>query len=104
MREQVDKLSCSQGYEKSRLKPLSNEWIKYINASADFLGLYYYTSRMVESIDQPLDKTSDCYHPIDAFLNYTVKPEWKRAKSDYLYSVPAGLGDLTRSNETSHIL
>lgn len=65
-----------------------------MRGSADFLGLNYYTSRLVEVLKQPSGPNPS--HERDSMLKSAVKPEWKRAKSAWLYAVPSGLGDILR--------
>lgn len=95
MREQIDMNSIREGRNHSRLPTLSDYWIDQLRGSADFLGLNYYTSRYVELLKEPagVDPSQDR----DTMLNQTVKPNWKKANLFFLYSVPAGLGDLLRS-------
>lgn len=95
MREQIDSSSVREGRKHSRLPTFSSYWIEHIRGSADFLGLNYYTSRYVELLKEPSGVNPS--YDRDLMLNQTVKPEWKLANVFFLYSVPAGLGDLLRS-------
>lgn len=91
---QVASNSIREGRSWSRLPEFSEKWIKTIRGSADFLGLNYYTSRYVESIKEA-EGTKPSYYS-DALLKFSVKPEWERGGSTWLYSVPSGIGDLLR--------
>lgn len=91
---QVASNSIREGRSWSRLPAFSEKWIETIRGSADFLGLNYYTSRYVESIKAPVGRTPSYYS--DSLLKFSVKPEWKRGESSWLYSVPSGIGDLLR--------
>lgn len=91
---QVASNSIREGRSWSRLPEFSEKWIQTIRGSADFFGLNYYTSRMVESIRAPEGRLPSYYS--DVMAKYSVKPEWQRAESDWLYSVPSGLGDLLK--------
>lgn len=91
---QIASNSIREGRTWSRLPIFSQKWIDMIKGSADFLGLNYYTSRYVEVLKEPVGRKPSIYR--DMMLNFTVKPEWKRSRSDWLYSVPSGLGDILR--------
>lgn len=94
MSQQINANSFSEGRNRSRLPVLSDHWIDTIRGSADFLGLNYYTSRYVRPGRVPDDAGPSYYG--DARLQLLTKPEWKRAKSWWLYSVPSGIRDILR--------
>lgn len=94
MIQQINANSFNEGRNRSRLPVLSDYWINTIRGSADFLGLNYYTSRYVQPGKVPDDAGPSNYK--DARLQQLTKPEWKRAKSSWLYSVPSGIRDLLR--------
>lgn len=94
MIEDIAKNSLSEGRSWSRLPTFSQTWLDMIRGSADFLGLNYYTSRMVEEMDEP-EGPSPSYAR-DGKMMLTTKPNWKHAVSGYLYSVPQGIGDILR--------
>lgn len=91
---QVDSNSVSEGRAWSRLPKFSEQWIKAIRGSADFLGLNYYTSRFVETTSEAVAQNPS--YESDIALKGTVSPEWKVSASEWLYSVPQGLGDILR--------
>lgn len=92
---QIASNSIREGRDRSRLPVLSEYWIETIRGSADFLGLNYYTSRLVEEVQKSEDDNHPSYYK-DTKLNFIVNPEWKQSKSDWLYSVPSGIGDILR--------
>lgn len=94
MTAQIASNSIREGRDWSRLPALSEQWIATMRGSADFLGLNYYTSRYVEVLEEPSGPNPS--HERDSKLKSTVNPEWKRAKSAWLYAVPSGLGDILR--------
>lgn len=51
MKEQVDRKSRAQGYIESRLPEFSATEKDYIKGTYDFLGMNFYTSNLVSSID-----------------------------------------------------
>lgn len=91
---QIASNSIREGRAWSRLPTLSEYWIERIRGSADFLGLNYYTSRLVEMAPTPSGENPSWEH--DANLRNYVLSEWKQAQSNWLYMVPEGLGDLLR--------
>lgn len=95
MKTQIMKNSFAEGRAHSRLQQFSPEWIKKIRGSADFLGLNYYTSRLAKTLPQTKPLSRPTFEH-DLRQNHDTKPEWKRAKSTWLYSVPSGIGDLLR--------
>lgn len=94
MTAQIASNSIREGRDWSRLPALSEQWINIIRGSADFLGYNYYTSRYVQGLKEPSGPNPS--HERDTMLKNTVKPEWKQAKSNWLYAVPSGLGDMLR--------
>lgn len=96
MRTQIAGNSIREGRDRSRLPELSQEWIEIIRGSLDFLGINYYTSRIVSTLPQPPARRDPSFG-YDERMDHKVKPEWKRAKSGWLFSVPTGMADLMRS-------
>lgn len=94
MRNQIFNNSINEGKNQSRLPELSSEWIQKIRGSADFLGLNYYTSRIVETLPKPIEK--DPSFNYDLRQIFITKPEWKYGGLPWMYSVPHGIGDLLR--------
>lgn len=94
MIEQIAENSMQENRSWSRLPVFSEKWINMIRGSADFLALNYYTSFVVERMENPEGKNPSHYR--DKRLKRSVRPEWKRAKSTWLYSIPSGLGDILR--------
>lgn len=91
---QIASNSIREGRSWSRLPTFSDRWVKMLRGSADFLGLNYYSSRVVEIAPEPQGRSPSFTR--DMNLKMTVKPEWKQSASDWLYSVPQGLGDILR--------
>lgn len=79
---------------RSRLPIFSEEWIEKIRGSADFLGLNYYTSRIIELPLEPVGENPSIER--DRMFEWKIRSEWKQAESKWLYSVPEGLGDVLR--------
>lgn len=95
MVKQIDTNSKREGQLNSRLPTFSKEWNDKIRGSADFLGLNYYTSRYVETLNEP--EGINPSHARDRQIKEIIKPGWKRGNTNWLYSVPNGLGDVLRS-------
>lgn len=60
----------------------------------DFLGLNYYTSRYVDMASEPIG--IDPSYERDMGIKMMTKPEWKQSASNWLYSVPDGIADISR--------
>lgn len=75
----------------SRLPVLSLEIKKKIHGSADFLGVNYYTSRLVAPKDE---KFKFQYMDDDIDVDFSADPSWLTGSSSWLYIVPGGFYDL----------
>ncbi|XP_046430432.1 myrosinase 1-like [Neodiprion fabricii] len=90
MKTRIANISALEGYPFSRLPEFSDDWIEYINGTADFFGLNYYTSRLpVFDSDEDLG-----IYTIDSGVIENVNSSWSVGASDWLYVVPEGLGNL----------
>lgn len=90
MNAQIKRNSDAEGRSHSRLPEFAaDEEELFQGKVVDFLGLNYYTSRIVS----PGLYSPDAAPSYDKDLNVTVSvdSEWIRAKSSWLYSVPEGL-------------
>lgn len=94
MQYAINSNSIREGRSWSRLPTLTPQWIDLIRGSADFLGLNYYTSRLVKLADQPEGPSPSWQR--DTGLSQYVHPDWKQSHSKWLYSVPQGFGDILR--------
>lgn len=95
MVHQIANNSLNEGRSRSRLPVFSEHWITKIRNSADFLGLNYYTSRMVDTTGYETFGQNPSVQR-DRMYQRKIKSEWKLGHSDWLYSVPNGLGDILR--------
>lgn len=94
MREHIDNSSRHEGLQRSRLPKFTNEWIEQIRGAADFFGLNYYTSRMVELLETPTGPNPSYLR--DTMIKQSVKPDWKHSSADYIYAYSPGFGDVLR--------
>lgn len=94
MIDRIAKNSKEEGCSWSRLPILSEEWIDEIRGSADFLGLNYYSSRVVGVPRSPVGQNPS--YERDRNIKELIKPEWKPSINEWLFSVPEGLGDFLR--------
>ena len=92
MIDEIGNNSINEGHPWSRLPTMSNELKTFIQGTADFLGLNYYTSRIVK----PRQKTSKDKVGFgnDVGIDLMIDPSWKMAKSVWILSVPDGLRDV----------
>ncbi|KAL7024953.1 hypothetical protein ACKWTF_013269 [Chironomus riparius] len=91
MRDAIDQKSKQQGRSFSRLPTFTAEEVQMLKGSADFLALNYYSSGMVYPIS--FDPTIDPVHHDSEVAGFS-DPDWKVARSSWLYQVPQGLYDL----------
>lgn len=96
MIENIASNSVREGRAWSRLPMMTDPWKHLIRGSADFFGLNYYTSRMVQLADSKSEASTTPSWTDDAKLNMSVNASWIQSKSSWLYSVPQGLGDILR--------
>ena len=98
MIDDIRKNSIKEGLSSSRLPTMSAEMKKSLIGSADFLGFNYYSSRLVTPrIDLGVkDLYTESIYYDDIGLDASVDPSWKRAKSDWLFSVPDGLREVLK--------
>lgn len=82
--------SIREGRAWSRLPDMTEEWQAYINGTADFFSLNYYTSRIVDTVSNTSEYPAPSWLH-DTNLSYHIEPEWIHAKSTWLFSVPEGL-------------
>lgn len=94
MIDEIDSRSKREGRPWSRLPEMSERTKNYIKGTADFLGYNYYSSRFVELDTSDYDPTATPSCSSDARIIYSIDKSWKRAKSEWLYSVPEGLRGL----------
>lgn len=93
MIEKIGNNSAKEGRNWSRLPKFSEKVRKDLIGSADFLGLNYYTSRLIAP---KLNDTEETSFDNDLGVNFFVDDSWTRGKSSWLYSVPRGLQDLLK--------
>ncbi|XP_046486756.1 myrosinase 1-like [Neodiprion pinetum] len=92
MKTRIANISALQGYPFSRLPEFSDEWIEYINGTADFFGLNHYTSRM-----PVFDSNEDLgIYTIDSGIIASINESWSLGSAAWLHVVPAGFGNLLR--------
>lgn len=93
MKAQIEENSKAEMRSSSRLPEFTDEDREMFNESVvDFLGLNYYTSRIVSAGHYSPD--SPASYDKDLNITLSVSSEWIRAKSQWLYSVPEGLTQL----------
>ncbi|GAB0086590.1 Glycoside hydrolase family 1 [Sergentomyia squamirostris] len=96
MQDTVDRNSKKEGRAWSRLPTFTHDQIKRIKGSADFLGINYYTGRILEPANYDWTSGSPGSPPNpswerDRNLFAKEDPSWPQAKSDWIYSYPGGL-------------
>ncbi|XP_059617698.1 myrosinase 1-like [Phlebotomus argentipes] len=92
--EFVAEKSKKEGRAWSRLPHMDHETVKLLKGTADFLGLNYYTSRLVVMDPNPFNGVAFVLN--DTRIIQTPAPHWPQAKSTWLYSAPEGFRQLLR--------
>ena len=92
MIDEIGNSSAKEGRPWSRLPTMNDEMKKHIQGTSDFFGFNYYTSRIVE----PMIKTAKDIPSFakDVGLEMIIDPNWKNAKSRWLFNVPQGLREV----------
>ncbi|XP_047112347.1 myrosinase 1-like [Schistocerca piceifrons] len=88
VKRKVAAASLADGWRKSRLPELSQEWIRKIKNTADFFGLNHYTTYYAE-----LSENSHWWLH-DSGVHLSQDPKWPAATSSWLRIVPWGLNKL----------
>lgn len=89
MVETINENSLKEKRSISRLPLMTNVTKRFIKGTADFLGLNYYTSRIVELADAPSGLQPSIEY--DSRLKLSVDKAWPKSISNWLYSVPIGI-------------
>lgn len=92
MIDEIGKKSENEGRPWSRLPAMSTEQKAQVKGKADFLALNYYSSGLARPRQEDEYTETSWWGDMDLYGG--VRPEWKRAKSTWLYQVPDGLRDL----------
>jgi beta-glucosidase/6-phospho-beta-glucosidase/beta-galactosidase len=94
MVDEIGRKSAAEGRPWSRLPTFTEEQRKFVQGSADFLALNYYTSDLAKPrMEVPGEQISWW---ADKNIDFSVNPDWPHAISEWLYSVPEGLRDLLK--------
>ncbi|XP_073963177.1 myrosinase 1-like [Choristoneura fumiferana] len=88
LKDRVAKRSQEQGYSKSRLPSFSQDEIKLIKGSADFLGLNHYTTFLLSPSTKNHRSPS---FADDVSVDMTTGEKWAQSRSLWLKSAPYGL-------------
>ncbi|CAH1796856.1 unnamed protein product [Owenia fusiformis] len=98
--DKVAAKSKEQGLSESRLKPFTEEEVKYIKGTFDYLGLNHYTTRL--STPGYKGGEADVCYLADRAVEEETDPAWERAGSEWLYVVPWGLRQLLNDIKTRY--
>ncbi|XP_046430433.1 myrosinase 1-like [Neodiprion fabricii] len=92
VKTRVAYVSALENYPFSRLPEFSQDWIEYINGTADFFGLNHYTSSM------PIFDTAEelGIYTRDSGIIKNTNSSWSAGSSSWLYVLPEGFGNVLR--------
>lgn len=94
MIDRIANNSLKEGRKRSRLPEFDEYWTKYIQGTADYMGINYYTSYLVDGeINQSWASPS---FDRDQQITTYGDPNWDQARSKYIFSVPEGFGECLR--------
>ncbi|XP_077295475.1 myrosinase 1-like [Arctopsyche grandis] len=88
MKERIAVNSAIQGFSKSRLPEFTEEQIRLLKGSSDFLGLNFYCSTMARHINTNV--SSEPSYEDDANVYSYVNQSWPHAASSWLTVTPWG--------------
>lgn len=91
MTDEIGKRSSIEGRPFSRFPEMSEELKQSLKGSSDFFGINYYTSGFIDINKAERDPLEEPSWSKDSGIITSVDANWKRAKSEWLYSVPEGL-------------
>lgn len=94
MIDEIDKRSRIEGRNFSRLPKFNDDEIELLKGSADFMGLNYYTSRLLSIEKNEINPQESPAWYKDSNDLISIDQNWKKGGSEWLYSVPEGLRDL----------
>lgn len=92
--DEIDKRSEVEDRPFSRLPKMSDELRESIRGSADFYGINYYTTSLIEINKAERDPRDPPSWFADSGVKESSDSSWKHAKTVWLYSVPEGLRSL----------
>lgn len=93
MKQRISNISCEENYPSSRLPALSEQEVKLIRGTFDFLGLNHYTTRLVADYAYP--NTYPTSRKKDIGVKLTSDAQWKTSPVlSWLKVVPWGLRKL----------
>lgn len=100
MVKSIEENSFRENRTRSRLPFMDEATKKFLLGSADFFGLNYYTSRLVEMETIPISEPT---YANDFGVRVSVNDEWMTAPANkWLYSVPEGLRQLLNWIKTEY--
>lgn len=91
MTDEIGKRSSIEGRPFSRFPEMSDELRQSLKGSSDFFGINYYTSVFIDINKAERDPLDEPSWSKDSGIIESVDTNWKRAKSEWLYSAPEGL-------------
>lgn len=94
MIDEIAARSVVEGRAFSRLPMMSVDLVKYIRGTADFFGLNYYTSFLMETNKTARETNEEPSWLKDVGIQQSADPNWKQSKLPLIYDVPQGLRSL----------
>lgn len=82
MKQRVAERSKLEGFSESRLPAFTDEQIKYINGTSDYLALNHYSTMMASDSEAPIGQPS---FDNDISARSWAKPEWTPTSQWWFY-------------------
>ncbi|KAJ8953300.1 hypothetical protein NQ317_005817 [Molorchus minor] len=89
MKTRIAKRSELEGFNQSRLPEFTEDEIAYIKGTHDYIGVNFYTSSLVQAIDEP-DIDTPSYDK-DCGISEFTSPDWPDSGSSWLKITPFGI-------------
>ncbi|CAH2070756.1 unnamed protein product, partial [Iphiclides podalirius] len=93
--DRVETNSIQQGYNASRLRPLTEEEIDYLKSTSDFLGLNHYSSKIVYRNESVIGQNEVPSLIDDAFYGQYNHPSWPLT-GGFIYEYAPGFYNLLK--------
>ncbi|XP_063932914.1 myrosinase 1-like isoform X2 [Zophobas morio] len=94
MINRIGERSTKEGFKKSRLPKFTNEEVRQIKDTYDFIGVNHYTTTMVKWMDDVQIGEPSAFNDLSVEEYY--KDSWKSSGSAWLKVVPYGIRDMCK--------
>ncbi|XP_066262355.1 myrosinase 1-like [Euwallacea similis] len=86
----IDTRSELAGFARSRLPKFTDEQIEYIKGTADYFGLNYYSTYLINHLYEVTDQPHITSFGLDVGVSLNIHPLWPPSAASWLFDVPWG--------------